>query len=451
MNGGEAQAKVLRIGTVVVFVITLVIAIFFVYGYQFDTSSQQIVRKSVILFDGSMSDFNQSLDGQPQIPAQNELRLVPGSYTVALSQDGFHTWQKSIFLKADELIRLGRPWLIPSTGISTSTDILRKDEETSKVFTDLRSNQSHLFGIDADKKSLTVHIFNRGEALEKSTFILKSPFTIKKIKKFAYVNETLFVLGTDSVVWAVTDKKNLVKLAEIRDMFEFEETLFVINDEGELTLIESSADSETDFAKPLTIAAPYELTAITDVQRGKSNYLFTLVVEDRTNEKNIKSVSSILVADARGEKLFSDIASAALIDEDDSFQFIQDGELVLMDLKKKTYQHFQSAPIFEHASLVRRLGDTFWLLLVNGTNTLSVCDQWGESCLVIDTLDEPYLLSKNNGFSWLTTSQKKELTLNFDPLNKGSSSISEIINTIIEPATSLSASAASPTVTSEVK
>lgn len=451
MIEGESQAKFLRIGTVVAFAFTLVFAIFFVYGYQFDARSQQIVRKSVVLFDGEMSDFQQSLDGKPLVPSQNELRLVPGEYLIALAQDGFHSWQKMVSLKEDELVRLGRPWLIPSSGIETSSDLLRKSGDTPREYTAVKNSQSHVFGIDADKKSVTVHVFSRTASDMPLVFTLKSPFTLKKIKKMAYVHEKLYVLGTDSQLWSFNDKKTPVKISEVRDMYEFDDALFVITAEGKLTALEVSATADSLFEKPVTVATPYELTSFTDVQLGKSNYLFTLNAEDRSHPKNITSVSYILITDSHGEQLFSDFGTAALIDSDDSFQFIQDGELVLMDLKKKSYQHFQSAPIFEHAQMVRRLGDTFWLLLVNGANTLSVCDQWGESCIVIATLDDPYLLAVSDGFAWLTTSQKKLLSLNFDPLNKGRSGISEIINTIIEPATSLTSSQTSPQVPVEEK
>ncbi len=451
MIEGESQAKFLRVGTVVVFLITLTLVLFFVYGYQFDSSSKQIVKKSVILLDGDVSDFSQTLDSKPQVPSQNEFRLIPGSYILGLSQEGFFPWQKEVYIGDDELVRLGRPWLIPNKNLETSTEILRKGDTSKKDFNLVFNTESHIFGVDTEKKTFTVHVFKRGEDDEKATFILKSPFNSKKINRLAYVNNQLFLLGEDSVLWSIDEKNIPTKKSVVRDIYEFNDSLFSINNNGALEQLYKSELGDIAFENTVKIAAPYELEKISDVQIGKSNLLFTLLAEEKSNNKNTKILSSIVLTDLNGDMLFSDFGNSSLIDKDDSFQFIQDGELVLMDLKKKTYKHYVAAPVFDHASLVRRIGDTFWLLIINATNSLSACDQWGESCIVLKTLDAPFLVNKKDGFTWLSSFQNKQLSFNFDPLNKARTGLSGIINTIIEPANSLTSSVTSPSIFVEPK
>lgn len=88
---------------VVGFIIGAPLLVLYTAGYRYNWQSGTIIRTGVLSVSTSPRNLQISLDGvdiNRETPAVIE-QLMPGTYNISLSKDGYHTWQNKITIKSN--------------------------------------------------------------------------------------------------------------------------------------------------------------------------------------------------------------------------------------------------------------------------------------------------------------------------------------------------------------
>lgn len=427
----DKQARFLRWGTVVVFAATFVVALVNVYGYRFDSNSQSLVKKSVIVFDTPVSEYTVSVNGIAQGGVKNELRLVPGRYELSLAQENNVEWKKKIDLKEDELMRLGRPWLLPREPLTPVDANLVFEKNWVLVM-----NTEYWLAFKIENKSFTARLFNRESKIE-TRFALKGFVPKSPVVKMAYDStaELLYLLTADHKITSI-DVENLVvndKRITARDLTQFNEAVVYVNDKGVLTV----PGVNTHFANGVTLESPYELQSIEDVEIQGNAVALSMKATDSANKgKNPLVFDIVGLLDSNGTWKFLELGTLAHFENDELVYSVR-GEFVSYNPTSDKTEKRGAIVGFESPITLRQIGKTFWRIMVTKSGKLRVCDAWGENCIDIGSTLSSQIITTDDGFIYdYIDSPKKGVqqirVVNLDPAGIHQRTFTGILTDIIQ-------------------
>lgn len=408
MIANETQARYLRRGTLVVFFITLIVSLFFVYGYHFDPSSQQLVKKSVVLFESDISKYTQYINEVAQSPSQNVLRLVPGEYSLRLAAEGFYPWKRHIMLAEDEIMRLGKASLIPTTFASIPALFPQESPDY------LISTHGYWFGFSQFAGTLTITVNSFTDQTAYTHFNLKQGWTTSDIKKIGFDprTTTLYIVDTTNTLYALVKKKPPQKRAVVRDMYQFFNAIYAIDETGNLIDVTSPSDP---LFNAISLAVPYEIEAINDVQHEEPWRVFAITIRENRGTNTNLAIPLIIVIDASGQQIYSDIGTSPSVNSEGVIRYLRGQQLASYNLQTKKFTQEEAPSHLMQAALMRPLGNTFWYLIATVQNQLLTCDRWFENCIGLGQIDLPILSSAGDGFVWYASANNKPIIFDFNP------------------------------------
>jgi hypothetical protein len=107
--------RTLQYALLTIFVVGLTIVLVYVArGYDYDPDTGEVIQNGLLLVDSQPSGATVLIDGVPESDATpSRLPLRQGSYNVAISQDGYVEWKKTVTLSGSVVEWLYYPLLIP--------------------------------------------------------------------------------------------------------------------------------------------------------------------------------------------------------------------------------------------------------------------------------------------------------------------------------------------------
>lgn len=109
--------RILEIVGVVVFFAIVLVTILFAEGYQYDSKSKDLVKKSVIYFEGLPEHAEVYLDGEKkEVTLPRELRVSPGEHDIEIKSKDFNLWKKHVNVPEDTIVRFKEIRLIANGG-----------------------------------------------------------------------------------------------------------------------------------------------------------------------------------------------------------------------------------------------------------------------------------------------------------------------------------------------
>lgn len=108
--------RVLQIVGVFVFIFSVIVTVLFVEGYQYDSETHWLVKKSVVFFESLPKDSTVLVDGKEwTMGVKGEFRMLSGKHVIEIKKDGFLGWEKSIVLEPDSVMNFGEIKLLPAS------------------------------------------------------------------------------------------------------------------------------------------------------------------------------------------------------------------------------------------------------------------------------------------------------------------------------------------------
>ena len=205
---------------VFLFLLTAPSVIFYSQGYRFDFASGKIVQTGGLYFKVAPRSAQISLNGKIKnttsifTSASLIENLLPKTYAVEISKDGYYSWQKTLEVKEKQVTEAKNITLIPKIPELTKLDLTQEEIENmvSGFKPSATSSDGHKL-IEADKHEIWINFWEEKE----KTFLIRFSENIGEVFWF---NDyyLIFNVGDKIKVAEIDDRDrlNVVDLVELR-------------------------------------------------------------------------------------------------------------------------------------------------------------------------------------------------------------------------------------------
>lgn len=227
------------------FILTAPSVIFYSQGYRFDFAAKKIVQVGGFYFKVAPRSAQVSLNGKikttTSLFTSSSLieNLLPKTYAVEISKDGYYSWQKTLEVKERQVTEAKNITLIPKITGLTKLDLTQGQIKTmvSEFKPTATSSDGHKV-IEADKHEIWIDFLGEKE----KTFLIRFSENIGKVFWF---NDyyLIFNVGDKIKVAEIDDRDrlNVVDLVELKAPEIFWDSLngkFYVLSEGSLYVSE---------------------------------------------------------------------------------------------------------------------------------------------------------------------------------------------------------------------
>lgn len=277
--------RVLVYGTMTSTVLLLVtLLVFVMLGYRFNQTTSTIEQGGLVQFNSRPSSANITV-GSAKLSAQTPSKITvnPGSYTVTMQKEGYHTWSKLSDVTAGQVLWLNYAQLIPknittqpvkifenldSAVISPNSEryaLLLDSSEPIITFADITDDQPEL-------TTLSLPVTNADDAPKTAyTLQLWAPDSNRMLltAKTGNVTEWLLVDRRDSTETVNLSKQFSSTIVEAQFDPRSSDRLVVRTKAGELRMIDTANNTLSGvMASSVTGMSLYGNDAILVVQKG---------------------------------------------------------------------------------------------------------------------------------------------------------------------------------------
>jgi hypothetical protein len=369
------------------FGILIFITILFAEGYQVDPKTRDLVKKSVIYFDGvkavSGDEISVFLDGKPIIyTSPLELRVAPGAHDVVIVSEKTFAWKKRIFVPEETVLRFPEIQLFPNarpsrseakpfmspTGESSRPS--RSEAHVGAIFIPQVGSEDGVFFLHPRLHFGKFYSFENPDA----PWVQNIPFGISALRLIPLTENFWFGVTKEGKLFSydVLLRQHFPRADfPVLDARLADKTLYALDREGRIWKFdqESGAVAAPELFFRITFSATH-FKRIEEVN-GRMLFLFDRLA---------------VVTQEDGAILFqeSDIESATL--DVDDFVYTKGKSLMRFDLRDKKL--ISTHPLKEPVRFMSRIGGTFHFLFVNSSLELFMCDEDFENCHSFGKIDE---------------------------------------------------------------
>ncbi len=266
----------------VLLLVTLLV--FVMLGYRFNQTTSTIEQGGLVQFNSRPSGAKITV-GSARLSAQTPSKITvnPGSYTVTMQKDGYHTWSKLSDVTAGQVLWLNYAQLVPEN-ISTETiktfdeldgAIVSPNSEQYALLSDANEPVVSFLDITSDQPKLTtVPLLSAAEADN-------APAATYKLLLWSSDSNKLLLTTKvgNSTEWILVDRRDSTKTINISKQFsstiieaQFDprssDRLVVRTKNGELRMIDTARNTLSGvMARSVTGMSLYKSDAILVVQK----------------------------------------------------------------------------------------------------------------------------------------------------------------------------------------
>ncbi|MBI5413036.1 hypothetical protein HZA42_01645 [Candidatus Peregrinibacteria bacterium] len=373
-----------------VFGAAVLVIILFAEGYQYDSGSNDLIKKGVVYFKG-LGNENVNpvvlLDGEKvKVSFPGELRVTPGPHDLKISANGYSPWTKRIIVPEEELLTFPQIRLFPVTLESEETMFLANMfEPIAKMKFQSSSEKGVLFTNDA------MH-YGKFYYLEPKKDFWVSEMTFKPdYSKLLAISDTeffglsakkkLFFYNASSKLFTELDKKTKDGFTAV-DLKRVENTVFTMDGRGKIFKVKVDDSVE---AKPF-FAIPEQTESFERIQHVNGMFLFLIKLKGNTVG---------LIADNGGNILFQEKGITGAYLDGEKLYYTKGSDLFSQNIaEKKLIAKYQmdSSVIW-----LSRIGKTFHFLFLTKELQLKYCDEDAKNCHNLIRLDSKFAEASDDG------------------------------------------------------
>ncbi|PJC36492.1 hypothetical protein CO046_05435 [Candidatus Peregrinibacteria bacterium CG_4_9_14_0_2_um_filter_53_11] len=373
-------SPLLRIGSTIIFSVTLIVSLLFVYGYQYDTDEQQLIKKSVVYFDDMTTTAGRpdvAIDGLEVEPFlnKNEFRLSPGEHSFEVHKSGFVSWKKRVSLDENMIIHFKALRLLPADFFPERT-----------VFgPDWRLLNLNAHGLYLYNENL--HAVRLVEAEVAGHLKLYDVLFTAEPEEYALTEELGLIVRTKQGAVEYFDPKE----AEVRiiadstgGLFQTKSELLVLSSEGKLLHL---IEDEPAFAiyNDLADRSFEKVLMVEESTDGRYLVIHGLPLAEKSSPSVLQE-PQLLILD-RNKQTTRELSGAVRFFLDDKLLHLiaADGSLstVSLDPERLTGEPLPALRLPAKVSWVSRVGGTLHLLMRTIEGDLLYCDEGAENCHVL--------------------------------------------------------------------
>lgn len=400
--------RILQIGGVAIFCLVILAVILFAEGYQYDSASRDLVKKSVIYFDALPEDAVTYLDGkQADIKISGELRVLPGLHSVEILKEGYETWKKNVMVKEDELVHFKEIQLFPAVGLSTVLKIV----QPLAGWTVRSFSEAGVLLENRDLHYAKHYYLKPGGRFQ----VLDMPFTVDAKKMIALAGDKIMGLSKKGDTFEYDNRIGLFTGGNGSSSDVFSDiqysggNVFAARRNGEIFVFETDGAAWTSklFFSVRTEQDGVDIKSFRNVQHDGAYFSFVL-------ERSKSNV--LVVATDDGSIVFQEGAVDSAFVENGKVYYTKGLKFFVYDLDKK--QAVSSKNITQRVKWMCRLGDTYHFLFLAGDSSLLYCDEDFENCRAVTSLKsrsqiEPLIVSSEDRTLFFTIFSGQLMAMEF--------------------------------------
>lgn len=275
--------RVLVYGAMTATVLLLVTALVFVMlGYRFNKETSTIEQGGLVQFNTRPTDASVTI-GSAKLTDRTPSKITvnPGTYTVTMAKDGYHTWTKSADVKAGQVLWLNYAQLVPTT---IETKQLTDFKTIAEVLASPNGDRYALLPV-ANKSTLDF-VDITADAPKQTTMTLPETALPKNLasidlKSWGSDSDHLLLIAKagNATEWLVTDRRDAEKTTNISTKYDLDiaEAVFdprsnnrviVRTAAGDVRIVDINQETVSGaIASSVTYMAMYSNDAILVVQR----------------------------------------------------------------------------------------------------------------------------------------------------------------------------------------
>lgn len=386
----KSFVTILEVIGVLVFGAAVFVIILFAEGYQYDSGSNDLIKKGVVYFKGignaNVDPVVLLDDEKVKVSFPGELRVTPGPHNLKISANGYLPWQKHIVVPEEDLLIFPQIRLFPVTLESEETMFLANMvEPVSKMKLQSFSEKGVLFMNDAMHYSKFYYLKpNKDFWVSEMTF--KSDYS-----KLLAVSDTeflglsekkkLFLYNASSKLLTELDKKTKENFAPV-DLKQVENTVFTMDGRGEIFKV--GIDDSIEL-KPF-FAIPEQAESFGRISHVNGMFLFLI---------RLKGNTMGLIVDNSGEILFQEKGITGAYLEEGKLYYVKGSDLFVQNIEEKKLiaKYQMDAPVI----WLSRIGKTFHFLFLTKELQLRYCDEDAQNCHNLIKLDSKFAEASGDG------------------------------------------------------